>query len=75
MLFIKPKSWNSQNACENSKHGRSLDLHCLSRPFWQTTNVQNFRTFNICAFNKLSVIESIVTLVFCYYVSLDFLLK
>ena len=22
-----------------------LGLHCLSRPFWQATSVQNYRTF------------------------------
>ena len=25
-----------------------LGLHCLSRPFWQATSVQNFRTLTIC---------------------------
>ena len=24
-----------------------LGLYCLSRPFWQVTNVQNFRTFTV----------------------------
>ena len=24
-----------------------LGLHCLSRPFWQATSVQNFRIFTV----------------------------
>ena len=24
-----------------------LGMHCLSRPFWQVTSVQNFRTFTV----------------------------
>ena len=24
-----------------------LDLHCLSKPFWQTTSVGNLRTFTV----------------------------
>ena len=25
-----------------------LGLHCMPRPFWQTTCVRNFRTFTVC---------------------------
>ena len=44
------QGWNSLNACQNSKQGRpwsDLGLHFLSRPFWQSTDTQNFRTFVI----------------------------
>ena len=47
--------WNSQNACQNKKKGKTLirlllsdlGLHCFSRPFWQATSARNFRTFTI----------------------------
>ena len=48
--------WNSQNRCQNSKKGKTLirlkkqsdlGLGCLSRLFWWTTSVQNFRTFTV----------------------------
>ena len=29
------------------KKQSDTSLHCLSRPFWQATSVQNFRTFTI----------------------------
>ena len=29
-----------------------LGLHCLSRPFWQATSVQNFRTFSVALYDK-----------------------
>ena len=30
------------------KKQSDLSLHCLSRPLWQATSVQNFRTSTIC---------------------------
>ena len=57
---------------EDPDQTADLGLHCSSRPFWQTTSVQNFRTFTVCAFNKLSVIESIVTLFFCCFFFFSF---
>ena len=32
-----------------------LGLHGLSRPFWQTTSVGNFRAFNVVMRSKLNV--------------------
>ena len=32
------------------KKQSDLDLHCLSRAFWQATSIQNFRTVTICTF-------------------------
>ena len=29
------------------KKQSDLDLHCLSRSFWQATSVQHFRTFTL----------------------------
>ena len=44
-----------------------LGLHCLSRQFWQTTSVPNFRTSTV-------LIESFKLKNFCYNLPLIFLL-
>ena len=45
------QDWKSQNACQNSIANREvkqsdLGMHCLSRTFWQTTSIRNFRTYS-----------------------------
>ena len=45
---VSLQGWNSQNACQNSKTGKTvirkkqsdLSLHCLSRSFLQATKLQ-----------------------------------
>ena len=42
------QSWNSKNACQNSKQGdpdqeqSDRGLHCLCKHFWQATSFQFF---------------------------------
>ena len=48
-----------RDACQNSKRedpgqtaSSDLGLRCLSRPFWQATSVQDFRTSTISKFKS-----------------------
>ena len=56
MLFFQ--GWNLQKCMLEKQTGKTLirlllqkqsdlSLHCLSKPFWQATSVQNFRIFII----------------------------
>ena len=36
---------NRENPDQTAEKQSDLGLRCLSRPFWQATSVQNFRTF------------------------------
>ena len=56
MLDIANREDPGQTA---SKKQSDLGLYCLSRPFWQTTSVRNFRTFSISPFCNLTYMDCI----------------
>ena len=44
LVIIANREYPDQTASQKQS---DLGLHCLSRPFWQVTSFQNFRTFTI----------------------------
>ena len=42
----------------------SLGLHCLSRPFWQASSVQIFRTSRVSSLNTISECKIVIIFLF-----------
>ena len=51
------------------KKQSDLGLHCLSRPFWQATSVQNLRSGKACTVNDLKL-RTLIN--FCIQINVGF---